>query len=64
MHVEIDPHSVVGIGIVSFGSKHKYVDKLRIAIECADALNDVTIEDFECFTCYDDLAMDELQTAG
>ena len=64
MHVEIDPYCVVGIGVVPFGSENEYIDEFRVAVECTDALNDVAIEDFKRFTRYDDLATDELWTAG
>ena len=41
MHVEIDPHSVVGIGIVALRKEDKVGSKLRITEECLDTLDDV-----------------------
>ena len=59
MHVEVHACLLGLIRVVAFWNKYEKSCKLRVAVQCTDTLNNVAIEDLECFATDDKLASNE-----
>ena len=64
MHVEVHLDGVVGIGIVTLRREDKNASEFRIAIQCMDALNNITVKDFKDLSHNVDLSADEARVTG
>ena len=64
MHVEVHPDCVVGVSVVTLRHKDKNVGKFWIAIQSADALNNVAVEDLKDLACDHNLSTNEPRATG
>ena len=59
VHVEVDSHLVVRIGIMTLRTEDEDGSKFRISIEGANTLDDIAVENLECLARDDDFAARE-----
>ena len=64
MHVKVDTHRVVGVGVVTFGCEDEKSSKVGITVEGPNAGDDVAVEDLKRLSGDDDLPADKSRSLG